>query len=1120
VLARFFIDRPVFATVLSVVIVVLGLVALPNLAVEQYPEIVPPTISISTVYPGANAEVVASTVAATIEQEVNGVENMLYMLSRSTNDGALNIEVTFQLGTDLDTAQVLTQNRVAIAEPRLPEEVRRQGVTVRKRSPNMLLVVNVISPDKRYDQIYLSNYTTLNIREHIARLPGVGDLSLLGARDYSMRVWLDPAKLAALGMSAGDVIRALREQNVQVAAGRIGQEPVPAGTDFQYTVRTLGRLLEPEEFGSIVIKTGEDGAITRLREVARVELGARSYDGASFLDGAPSAGMAIFPLPGANAVELAQDVRDAMDELAKSFPEGVEYRIVYDTTTFVAESINEVYKTLIEAFVLVFLVVLLFLQDWRATLLPMIDVPVSLIGTFAVMSLLGFSLNNLSLFGLVLAIGIVVDDAIVVVENVSRWMDKGLPAREATLKAMEEITGPVIAITLVLASVFIPTAFVTGISGEFYRQFGLTIAASTIISAINAMTMAPARAVLLIKPRHEVEEREALPRIGIALAAGVALAWLLEPTMTSLLGDPSHAAHSATGWSAWGPWLALAAIGAIVGWIFAAPINRGLLRIFDLFNAGFGRLTTRYSAGVSRVVRHGVLMLVVYAGLMGVTGLLFESVPAGFIPEQDKGYLIGNVQLPDGSSLSRTKEVMARVDEILHSTPGVAHTIRLPGFSLLARSNISSQGGLFIILEPHEERVARGLSANAVAANLRKRFLEIQDAAMVVFGAPAVPGLSNTAGFKLYVQDRGDLGPQRLQAATEGLIRAGNAQPGLVGLFSSFRASMPEIYLDLDRTKAKALGVGLDDVFETLQVYLGSAYANDFTRFGRNWQVIVQAEASERMEASDIAKLQVRNDRGEMVPLGTMVAVRDITGPAAINRYNMFPAAEISGASRPGVSTGDAIAMMEALARRELPPNTGIEWTEIALQQRQQGNTAVFVFALGALLVFLVLAALYESWSLPLAIVLIVPMCLLAALTGVWLTGSDNNIFTQIGFVVLIGLAAKNAILIVEFAKQLEDQGKGRLEAVVEASHVRLRPILMTSLAFLLGVLPLIRGSSAGSEMRFALGIAVFSGMLGVTIFGIFFTPVFYTVIRGLTERSARRRQPLPGPVAPAATER
>ncbi|HYC55270.1 MAG TPA: multidrug efflux RND transporter permease subunit [Candidatus Binatia bacterium] len=1112
--ARFFIDRPIFATVLSVVIVVLGLVALPNLAVEQYPEIVPPTINISTVYPGANAEVIASTVAATIEQEVNGVENMLYMLSRATNDGGLNIEVTFKLGTNLDTAQVLTQNRVAIAEPRLPEEVRRQGVVVRKRSPNMLLVVNVISPDKRYDQIYLSNYTTLNIREHIARLPGVGDINLLGARDYSMRVWLEPEKLAALNMGAGDVMASLREQNVQVAAGRIGQEPVPAGTDFQYTVRTLGRLLEPEEFGNIVIKTGEDGAITRLREVARVELGARSYDGASFLDGSPSAGMAIFPLPGANAVELAQDVRDAMDELAKSFPEGVEYRIVYDTTTFVAESIHEVYKTLIEAFVLVFLVVLLFLQDWRATLLPMIDVPVSLIGTFAVMSALGFSLNNLSLFGLVLAIGIVVDDAIVVVENVSRWMDKGLPAREATLEAMKEITGPVIAITLVLASVFIPTAFVTGISGEFYRQFGLTIAASTIISAVNAMTMAPARAVLLIKPRHEVEnDREALPPLGIALAAGVALAWLLEPAAASLLGMDTSPAHGRAGWTAWAPWMLLAVIGAGLGWMLRRPINHGLLRLFDMFNNGFSRLTTGYSRNVARAIRHGVIMLVVYAGLMGVTGLLFETVPSGFIPEQDKGYLIGNVQLPDGASLSRTKEVMAHVDEILHSTPGVAHTIRLPGFSLLARSNISSQGGFFIILAPHEERIAQGLSANSIANTLRKRFMEIQEAALVVFGAPAVPGLSNTAGFKLYVQDRGDLGPQRLQAATEGLIRAGNAQPGLVGLFTSFRASQPEIYLDLDRTKAKALGVDLDDVFQTLQVYLGSAYANDFTRFGRNWQVIVQAEATERMEADDIGKLQVRNENGDMVPLGTLVALRDITGPSAISRYNMFPAAEISGASRAEVSTGEAIAMMETLARRELPPNTGIEWTEIALQERQQGNTAVFVFTLGALLVFLVLAALYESWSLPFAIVLIVPMCLLAAMAGVWITGKDNNIFTQIGFVVLIGLAAKNAILIVEFAKQLEDQGMSRLDAVVEASHVRLRPILMTSLAFLLGVLPLIRGSGAGSEMRFALGIAVFSGMLGVTFFGVFFTPVFYTVIRNLTERRRGRAREAGSPV-------
>ena len=1102
--AKFFIDRPVFATVLSLVIVIIGLVALTGLPIAQYPEVTPPTISISALYPGASAAVVADTVSAPIEQEVNGVENMLYMLSKSTNDGQLYIDVTYKLGTDLDDAQVLTQNRVAIAEAKLPDEVKRQGVTVKKKSPMILLCVNLLSPDKSKDQLYLSNYATIQVKDSLARVAGVGDVSFLGARDYSMRIWLDPNQLAARNMTATDVVAALREQNVQVAAGRIGQPPVPDGLNFQYTINALGRLLEPEQFADIIVKTGDQGEITRVRDIGRVELGAKNLDVNSYLDGEPSITMAIFQLPGANALETADNVRSEMERLKKRFPEGLDYKIVYDTTVFIDESVHEVYKTLFEAFVLVFIVVLIFLQDWRATLLPMIDVPVSLIGTFAVMSALGFSLNNLSLFGLVLAIGIVVDDAIVVVENVERWMSKGLPPREATLKAMEEITGPVIAITLVLSAVFIPTAFIAGISGEFYRQFALTIATATIISAINAMTMAPARAVTLIKPHTAGEHREALPRTGVAIIGGAILYGLLAGRFAHWLGleAAGHGEEGAAGPALWALRIGIFGVGAALGYAKNEAVNGVILRFFGAFNRAFERITNVYGKGVSSLLRVTTAVLLVYAGLIGLTYLGFARVPAGFIPEQDKGYLVVNAQLPDGASLERTEEVMRRVDEIARATPGVQHTIRVPGYSILTSNNLSNSGGMFAILAPFAERGA-ALGAPAIIAKLRAEFAHVQEAQVVTFGAPPVDGLGNTGGFKLYVQDRGDLGYHNLQESVAGVIQTASAQPGLVGLFSSFRAVQPQLYVDVDRTKAKALGVELSDVFQTLQVYLGSAYVNDFTRFGRNWQVNLQADAGFRMRPEDIGRLQVRNRAGQMLPLATLVHVSDTTGPAIVNRYNMFPAAEINGGFAPGVGSGEGIALIEAVATNELPSVMGFEWTELTLQQILAGNTAVFVFALGALLVFMVLAAQYESWSLPMAIILIVPMCLLAAIAGVWLVGSDNNIFTQVGLVVLIGLAAKNAILIVEFAKQLEDQGKPRFEATVEACKVRLRPILMTSFAFILGVVPLLLGHGAGAEMRFALGIAVFSGMLGVTFFGVFFTPVFYAVIRGMIRKKA-----------------
>ena len=1116
-LARFFVDRPIFATVISIVIILIGLVALNGLPIAQYPEVVPPTVSVTTTYPGASAKVVAETVAAPIEQEVNGVENMLYMLSKSGNDGSMTLDVTFRTGTNLDFAQVLTQNRVAIAEAKLPEEVKRQGVTVKKKSPMILLCVNLLSPDGRYDQLYLSNYATIQVKDTLARLPGVGDVSFLGARDYSMRVWLDPTQLAARNMTAGDVVNALREQNVQVAAGRIGQPPAPAGLDFQYTINTLGRLLDPEQFAQIVLKTGAQGQITRLADVGRVELGSKSYDVSSYLDGQPSVTLALYQLPGANALATAQSIRAEMDRLAARFPQGMEYRIVYDTTVFVNESVHEVYKTLTEAFILVFLVVLIFLQDWRATLLPMIDVPVSLVGTLAVMSVLGFSLNNLSLFGLVLAIGIVVDDAIVVVENVERWMAQGLPPREATIKALDEITGPVIAITLVLSAVFIPTAFIPGISGQFYRQFALTIATATIISAINAMTMAPARAVTLIKPHAHGEARpEALPRVAVIVLVALLVDFLLEARVAGLLGlgggghEPS--AHGAGGGGA-GLWVlrgALFVAGGVLGAALNGPVNRALLAFFAQFNRFFEWLGAVYGRVVGLLVRAPVFALAGYAALMVLTWYGFRTVPSGFIPQQDKGYLVVNLQLPDGASLERSEEVTQRVDRIVRETPGVQHTISVPGYSVLTATNVSNVGGMFVILEPFEERVASGRSADVVLADLRRRFQRMQDAIVVAFGAPPVDGLGSTGGFKLQVQDRSDAGFEALQGVVENVIRAGEAQPGLVGLFSSFRASQPQLYVDIDRTKAKALGVALDDVFATLQVYLGSAYVNDFTRFGRNWQVNVQADAGFRIRPEDIGALKVRSRDGKMVPLATLLSVRDTTGPAIVYHYNMFPSAEVSGGTARGVSSGTAIGLMEAVAQRELPTGMGFEWTELTLQEILAGNTAVFVFAFGALLVFMVLAGQYESWSLPGAIILIVPMCLLAAITGVWAVGSDNNIFTQIGLVVLIGLAAKNAILIVEFAKQLQEQGKTRQEAIVEACRVRLRPIIMTSLAFILGVVPLVTTTGAGAEMRFALGIAVFSGMLGVTAFGLFFTPVFYEVIRRAVERRAAAKQIAP----------
>jgi len=1112
--ATVFIDRPIFASVLSIVIVLLGVVAIGSLPIAQYPEIVPPTIQISALYPGANAKVVADTVATPIEQEVNGVENMLYMFSKSTNDGQMYLDVTFNVGTDLNMAQVLTQNRVAIAEAKLPEEVKRQGVTTKKKSPSILLCINLIAPDGRYDQLYLSNYATIQVKDAIARLQGIGDVTFLGARDYSMRIWLDPEKLASQNMTASDVTKALREQNVQVAAGRLGQPPTPEGQAFQLTISTLGRLLEPEQFGDIIVKTGEQGQVTRIRDVGRTELGAKNYDVNSYLDGQPCITLAVFQLPGSNALATAEAVKVKMEELRARFPEGLEYKIVYDTTVFIDESIHEVYKTLFEAFILVFIVVLWFLQNWRACIIPMVAVPVSLIGTCAVMAIMGFSLNNLSLFGLVLAIGIVVDDAIVVVESVELHMSKGLSPREATRKSMLELWVALIAIAAGLSSVFIPAAFISGISGQFYRQFALTIAVATLISAFNSLTLSPALCALLLKPHAHGEgvhkHREVLPRFGIIVLFGFIAYAILPVYLAPLLGVdlPAAAGHGghepaphATSLAVWGVRALAFLIGGIAGLLLAGIINRLLDAFFRGFNWAFDRMVRAYGLAVGAVLRVGVIMLAIYVGLIYVAYLGFMAVPVGFIPEQDKGYLVVNVQLPDGASLERTEAVVSRLAKVAGETPGVAHTIAVPGYSILSSTNIPNLGGMFVILAPFEERKTdRALSGPVIAAELRRKFETVQEAVVAVFGAPPVDGLGNTGGFKQQIQDRGDAGIAALQEGVESVVAEGNARPGVVGLFSSFRANQPQIFVDLNRSQAKTQGIALTDIFDTLQVYLGSAYVNDFTRFGRNWQVNVQAESEFRLQPEDIGRLKVRSASGKMAPLGAFVSVHETGGPAIVNHYNMYPSAEINGGTAPGVSSGQGIAIMEEVATQQLPSTMGYEWTELALQQKLAGNTAIFVFILGAVLVFLVHSAEYESWSLSLSIIMIVPMCLLPAIAGVWWMGMDNNIFTQIGLVVLIGLAAKNAVLIVEFSKHQQEQGLGRREATIEACKQRLRPILMTSFAFTLGVLPLVLAKGAGAEMRVALGVAVFAGMLGVTAFGIFFTPVFYSTIRWITE--------------------
>jgi len=1138
-LARFFINRPVLACVVSIVIVMLGGIAAGLLPVAEYPDVTPPMIRVSAYYPGANAQVVADTVAAPIEQQVNGVERMIYMSSQSNNDGSYTLDVTFEIGTEINMAQVLVQNRVAIAQPSLPDVVKNIGVTTKKQAADILLAISLYAEDNPetdepyYNQLYLSNYATIQLKDAIGRIDGVGDAFVMGQQDYSMRIWLDPDKLQARGMTVGDVIRVLREQNVQVAAGRIGQPPIPAGQEFQFTLTTLGRLMEPEQFAEIVVKTESNGEITYLRDVGRTVMGARSEDLMARLDRRPSSGLAIYLLPGANALDTADEIKAKMRELETRFPAGLKYSIVYDTTPFVRESVNQVVHTLIEAIVLVTVVVLVFLQDWKSVLLPMIGVIVSLVGTFAVMSVMGFTLNNLTLFGLVLAIGIVVDDAIVVLENIERHLEMGKPVREATIDAMKEISGPILAITLVLSSVLLPSAFLSGLVGQFFRQFAVTISVSMILSAINAMTMTPALAVLFFrnrKPGHHGDAgKEALPWWSFALFGGLTSMWLLAPALGPWLGLPTggHASEAAPGGlgaslRSFGAQVLLflpgAVAGGVLGRLVIRPVNWVLGRCFRGFNWLFERVTQAYGASVGGCLRLSAVVLLLYVGMIGLTGFGFSRIPAGFIPMQDKGYLVTNIVLPDAASLERTLAVTDTVERIALETPGVAHTLALPGMSYVLNANSSNYSNVFVILKPFDERRDHSLGGEAVAAKIRERLSrEVPEAQVLVFGAPPISGLGKSAGFKLMVEGIGDVDFHELQVRADDLTAKGNQQPGLVGLFNGFRASTPQLYVNIDREKVKSMGVPLTDVFDALQAYLGSYYVNDFNRFGRTWQVNVQADASFRADAETLRQFKVRNADGEMVPLGALAEVRDSTGPVQVTRYNMFPAAAITGTPLPGTSMGDALATMERLSR-DLPRNMTTEWTEVSYLQKEAGKLEQFrdlqknpfsAFALGVMLVYFVLAGLYEGWSLPWAVILVVPMCLLSALAGLFLAGMDVNIFVQVGFVVLVGLAAKNAILIVEFARDQEVQGASRFDASVEAARVRLRPILMTSFAFILGVFPLVIAHGAGAEMRQTLGMAVFAGMIGVTLFGIYLTPVFYYVIRGLVRTPQRTSEPV-----------
>ncbi|MBB5606431.1 MULTISPECIES: efflux RND transporter permease subunit [unclassified Janthinobacterium] len=1034
-ISRFFIDRPIFAGVLSVIILLAGLVAVFQLPISEYPEVVPPSVIVHAQYPGANPKVIAEAVAAPLEEQVNGVENMLYMQSQSTNDGNLTLTVTFQLGTNPDLAAQLVQNRVNQALPRLPEDVQRLGVTTTKSSPTVTMFLHLLSPHGRYDITYLRNYALLNVRDRLARINGVAEVQLWGAGDYAMRVWLDPARIAQRKLTAMDVVSAIREQNVQVAAGVVGASPSVPGAPLELSVNARGRLSTEEEFGAIVVKTA-DGAVTYLRDIARIELGAAEYGRRSMLDNKPAIALSINQSPGANSLQIADDVRAALKELSADFPQDVEYSIVYDPTRFVKSSIEAVIHTVLEAIALVVVVVIVFLQTWRTSIIPLIAVPVSIVGTFALLLAFGFSINALSLFGMVLAIGIVVDDAIVVVENVERNIASGLNARDATYKAMQEVSGPIIAIALTLVAVFVPLAFMSGLTGQFYKQFAMTIAISTVISAFNSLTLSPALAALLLRG-HGARE-DAVTR----------------------------------------------------------AINRVLGPFFDWFNRLFRRGSDSYGRGVKGALRHKGMMLVVYAALLGVTVLVTRIVPGGFVPAQDKEYLISFARLPNGASLERSEQVTRAMGDIIMKQPGAAHAVAFPGLSVDGFTNSSNAAVVFVPLKPFRERQGKDLSAAAIAASLNQQFAGIKGAFIAVFPPPPVLGIGTLGGFKMQLEDHGAVGYEALNRAKAAFIKRAASAPELGSMFSNYEINVPQLNVDLDRVKAKQLGVPVTDVFNTMQTYLGSLYVNDFNRFGRVYQVRVQADAPYRQNADDILQLQTRNAAGDMVPLASLATVTPTYGPISVVLYNGHTAADLNGGPAPGYSSGEAQAAAERIAAEVLPKGVKFEWTDLTYQQVLAGNAGMWIFPISVLLVFLVLAALYESLTLPLAVILIVPMSVLSALAGVWLTGGDNNIFTQIGMMVLVGLASKNAILIVEFARELEHDGRTPMAAAIEASRLRLRPILMTSIAFIMGVIPLVLSGGAGAEMRQAMGVAVFFGMLGVTLFGLMLTPVFYVVLR------------------------
>jgi len=1039
-LSKFFIERPVLSNVIAIITMLIGAVALWDLPIEQYPEITPPTIRVTTNFPGANASTVADTVASPIEQQVNGVENMLYMQSTSSGDGSYSLTVTFEIGTDLDEAQVLVQNRTAIAQPQLPEEVRRQGVTVKKQSSNIILVISLVSDDPSMNTLFLSNYATLRLRDELSRIHGVGEVTVFGTANYSMRIWLDPEKLKARGMTTSDVLAALQEQNVQVAAGQIGQPPNQGQVDFQYTLSVLGRLSEPAQFEDIIVKSGTGTQLVYLKDVARVELGSQSYDQFTEKEGRENANIGIFQLPGANALQVAEDVIKTMDRLSEKFPHGLSYSIPLNTTTFIRASIHEVYKTLIEAGVLVLIVILVFLQDWRAVLIPATTVPVTIIGAFAALAALGFTVNMLTLFGLVLAIGIVVDDAIVVVENAVHHIERGEPPKQATIRAMNEVLGPIIGITLVLLAVFIPASLLGGITGQLYRQFALTIAATALISAINAVTLKPTQCALWLRPIDHTRKK---------------------------------------------------------------------FFFFRWFEAVYGLTERIYVAIVRWLVKHVLLGFTVFGGLLAFTGWWYTQLPTGFIPTEDQGYILMAVQLPDAASQQRTREVMSKIDGLLSKVEGVSDWITIGGLSLLDNSSAPNAGTVFATFAPFEEREKKHLTMQKIMGEISAGLFQIQDGFAFAFAPPAIRGLGVRGGFEMQVEDRQGVGLDQLQMSVQAMVEAANTQKALTGIASTFRAGVPQLFADVDREKSKVLNVPLGTVFGTLQAYLGSAYVNDFNKFGRTYQVRTQADQKFRATPDDIRKLEVRNRDGEMIPLGTLVDIRTSFGPQVINRYNLYPAAVISGTSSPGYSSGDALNIMEQIARENLPDSIGYEWTGMAFQEKRVGGEAIFIFAFAIALVYLVLAAQYESWILPLAVILVVPLGLLGAITAVWVRNFDNNIYTQIGIVLIIALASKNAILIVEFARELRIQGKSILDSAVQASKMRFRPIVMTSFAFILGVVPLVLANGAGAAGQRALGTAVFGGMLASTTLAIFFIPIFYVIFQWIDEQFRGAPQPI-----------